>query len=45
MNYKPGELPFSGNTGIKIFLIIGGILMAAGAVGTVWYLRKKRRLA
>lgn len=45
MNYKPGELPFSGNTGIKIFLIIGGILMAAGAVGTVWYLRRKRRLA
>ena len=45
MNYKPGELPFSGNTGIKMFLIIGGILMAAGAAGTICYLRRKRRLA
>lgn len=44
MNYKPGELPFSGNTGIKMFLIIGGILMLVGAVGTVWYLRKKEDL-
>lgn len=45
INYQPGELPFSGNTGIKMFLIIGGILMAAGAAGTIWYLRRKRRLA
>lgn len=45
MNYKPGELPFSGNIGIKLFLIIGGILMAAGAAGTICYLRRKRRLA
>lgn len=44
-NYQPGELPFSGNTGIKMFLIIGGILMAAGAAGTIWYVRRKRRLA
>jgi pilin isopeptide linkage protein/fibro-slime domain-containing protein len=44
-NYKPGELPFAGNTGIKMFLLIGGILMAAGAVGFCWYLRRKRRLA
>ena len=45
INYQPGELPFSGNTGIKMFLIIGGILMAAGAAGTICYLRRKRRLA
>ena len=45
VNYQPGELPFSGNIGIKLFLIIGGILMAAGAAGTICYLRRKRRLA
>ncbi|MGI6011815.1 MAG: SpaA isopeptide-forming pilin-related protein [Ruminococcus sp.] len=45
INYKPSELPFAGNTGIKMFLMIGGILMAAGAAGTFWYLRRKRRLA
>lgn len=38
-NYKPGELPFSGNTGIRMFLIIGGALMIFGAAGgSGWYL-------
>lgn len=45
VNYRPGELPFAGNTGIRMFLLIGGILMAAGAAGTFWYLRRKRRMA
>ena len=45
MNYKPGELPFSGNTGIRLFLIDGGILMAAGAAGAAWHLRRRGRLA
>ena len=38
-NYKPGELPFSGNTGIRMFFIIGGALMIFGAAGgSGWYL-------
>lgn len=36
-NYKPGSLPFSGNTGIKIFIIAGIILMTAGTLGTLWW--------
>lgn len=42
-NYKPGELPFSGNTGILMFLLLGAILMGAGAGGTIWYQHTHRR--
>ena len=43
INYQPGELPFAGNIGIKLFLIIGGALMLLGAAGgTVWYFRCRR---
>lgn len=42
-NYRPGELPFSGNTGIRMFLIIGGALMLCGAAGgTGWYLYQRK---
>lgn len=43
INYKPGELPFSGNTGILMFLLLGAILMGAGAGGTIWYQHTHRR--
>lgn len=48
INYQPGELPFSGNIGIRLFLIIGGTLMLlGGAGGVIWYkthgrVRKRR---
>ena len=42
-NYRPGELPFSGNTGIRMFLIIGGALILCGAAGsTGWYLYQRK---
>lgn len=42
-NYKPGELPFSGNTGIRMFLLIGGMLMVLGAAGgTGWYMYRRK---
>lgn len=45
-NYKPGELPFSGNTGIRMFLLIGGMLMIFGAAGgTGWYLYHRKPAA
>lgn len=45
-NYKPGELPFSGNTGIRMFLLIGGMLMILGAAGgTGWYLYHRKTTA
>ena len=45
-NYKPGELPFSGNTGIRMFLLIGGMLMILGAAGgTGWYLYHRKFMA
>ena len=43
INYEPGELPFSGNTGILMFLLLGAILMGAGAGGTIWYQHTHRR--
>lgn len=45
INYKPGELPFSGNTGIRLFLMIGGALMAFGAAGGGWYLYRRKAAA
>lgn len=43
INYQPGELPFSGNIGIKLFLIIGGTLMLlGGAGGAIWYKTHRR---
>ena len=46
MNYRPGELPFSGNTGIRMFLMIGGMLMILGtAGGTGWYLYHRKPAA
>ena len=44
-NYQPGELPFSGNTGIRLFLLIGGALMLFGAAGGTWYYMHHRRSA
>lgn len=42
-NYRLGELPFSGNIGIKLFLIIGGTLMLlGGAGGAIWYKTHRR---
>ena len=42
-NYRLGELPFSGNIGIKLFLIIGGTLMLlGGAGGAIWYQTHRR---
>ena len=42
-NYKPGELPFSGNTGTRMFLLIGGMLMVLGAAGgTGWYMLSQK---
>lgn len=44
-NYKPGELPFSGNTGIRLFLLIGGMLMILGAAGgSGWYLYHRKTM-
>lgn len=46
VNYQPGELPFSGNTGIGTFLLIGGMLMILGAAGgTGWYLYHRKLMA
>lgn len=43
INYQPGELPFSGNIGTKLFLIIGGTLMLlGGAGGAIWYKTHRR---
>ena len=45
INYQPGELPFSGNTGIRMFLLIGGMLMILGAAGgTGWYLYHRKSM-
>ena len=44
-NYQPGELPFSGNTGIRMFLLIGGALMLFGAAGGTWYYIHHRKPA
>ena len=45
-NYRPTELPVSGFGGIQKFLLIGGTLMACGAVaGFGWYLHRGRKPA
>lgn len=43
MNYKATELPFAGNTGIRIFLTLGGTLMGAGGLTGLWCWRRKKR--
>lgn len=45
INYKPGELPFSGNIGIRMFLILGGALMVFGAAGGTWWYMHNRQTA
>ena len=42
-NYKPTELPFSGNIGTTIFLISGAVLMIFGGIGGTWYYMSHRR--
>lgn len=43
VNYMHGQLPFSGNTGIRSLLLGGILLMASGAAGGVWtYVRRRR---
>lgn len=44
-NYRPGELPFSGNSGIRQILIIGGALMACGAAGGFGWCMYRRKKA
>lgn len=45
-NYRPMELPVSGFGGIQKFLLIGGTLMACGAVaGFGWYMHRGRKPA
>lgn len=41
-NYKPGELPLTGNRGIGLFLLAGSSLMLLG--GIILILRHKRRV-
>lgn len=45
INYEPGELPFSGNIGIRMFLILGGALMVFGAAGGTWWYMHNRQTA
>ena len=45
INYKPGELPFSGNIGIRMFLLLGGALMVFGAAGGTWWYMHNRQTA
>lgn len=45
INYKPGELPFSGNIGIRMFLILGGAMMVFGAAGGTWWYMHNRQTA
>lgn len=44
-NYEPGELPFSGNIGTRLFLVMGGVLMAVGISGGVWWYVNRRKRA
>lgn len=43
-NYRPDELPFTGNTGIKMILLVGLVMMVIGGIGTIRYYQKKRRV-
>ena len=45
INYEPGELPFSGNIGIRMFLLLGGALMVFGAAGGTWWYMHNRQTA
>lgn len=45
INYRPGELPFSGNIGIRLFLLLGGALMVFGAAGGTWWYMHNRQTA
>lgn len=44
-NYKPTELPFSGNRGIKAFLILGILFMTVGGLGgLLWQFKKNKKI-
>lgn len=46
VNYKPTQLPFSGNKGIGAFLAFGLSLMAVGSCGCLlWFVRRQRHKA
>lgn len=42
-NYKATKLPFAGNTGIQIFLTLGGTLMGIGGLTGLWCWRRKKQ--
>ncbi len=44
-NYKPSDLPVTGNKGIRTLLAAGAVLMGAGLCGAGWYLKKRKKIS